>query len=422
VVSSLASARAEVAEQAIPNVQVSHDRFPDHAEPSVAVNPRNPRNLLGSAMLIRPHTLRVGTFVSFDTGRTWHDNGPLPMPVGMDYTGDTTSVFDSRGVGFVSAVIAKISDNGMHISQQTGVYVWRTDDSGRIFHGPVPVVLGQATDHPSLAVAPDTGTLYVAWRSKSPDGLAFSRSTDGGRQFSAPRLIFRSPEQLASVPIVAAGPGGAVSIACELDFGQPWNRVLVFRSTDGGRTFHRSTVGRASLTVTPSSHILIPSPVSIAIDPHDGSVYTTYSAYQPGNPRPGILVARSRDRGRTWTAPVLVPAGSGTRGVAPFQPRVAVDDQGGLAVSFSVLSHGQVDEFLTYSTSHGSHFPAPRRITTRSFNPSLGIREGGKTGAWWIGDYQGLAAGRGRIYPFWNDTRTGHLEIFTAVVPVSAVR
>jgi hypothetical protein len=52
----------------------------------------------------------------------------------------------------------------------------------------------------------------------------------------------------------------------------------------------------------------------------------------------------------------------------------------------------------------------------------LGIREGGKTGAWWIGDYQGLAAGRGRIYPFWNDTRTGHLEIFTAVVPVSAVR
>ena len=35
----------------------------------------------------------------------------------------------------------------------------------------------------------------------------------------------------------------------------------------------------------------------------------------------------------------------------------------------------------------------------------------------WIGDYQGLAAGAGMIYPFWNDTRTGHMEIFTAAVP-----
>ena len=37
----------------------------------------------------------------------------------------------------------------------------------------------------------------------------------------------------------------------------------------------------------------------------------------------------------------------------------------------------------------------------------------GKHGAWWIGDYQGLASTAGRIHAFWNDPRSGRLEIFT---------
>jgi hypothetical protein len=277
-------------------------------------------------------------------------------------------------------------------------------------------VRGQATDHPSLAVAPDSGDLYLAWRSKSPDGLAFSRSTDGGRHFTAPRLIFQSAEQLASVPIVAAGPEGAVSIADELEDGEPWARVQVFSSMDGGQTFHRSTVGKANLSLAPAPGILVPSPVCITIVPRDGSIYVAYSAYQPGNRRPGILVARSSDRGRTWSAPVTVARSRGAGRAAFFQPRVTVDDAGGADVSYLALLHGRVDVFLASSTSHGARFAAPRRVTSQPFDPMLGIREGGKTGEWWIGDYQGLAAGGGRIYPIWGDTRTGHLEIFTAAV------
>lgn len=38
-------------------------------------------------------------------------------------------------------------------------------------------------------------------------------------------------------------------------------------------------------------------------------------------------------------------------------------------------------------------------------------------GQQFIGDYQGLAADNYFAHPFWNDTRTGSQEIFTAAVP-----
>ena len=52
-------------------------------------------------------------------------------------------------------------------------------------------------------------------------------------------------------------------------------------------------------------------------------------------------------------------------------------------------------------------------MTDRPFDPTLG-GPGGKHGAWWIGDYQGLAATAARVHLLWNDTRTGALELFTA--------
>jgi hypothetical protein len=45
--------------------------------------------------------------------------------------------------------------------------------------------------------------------------------------------------------------------------------------------------------------------------------------------------------------------------------------------------------------------------------------DGGRTWsepAWWIGDYQGLAAGPKTFHPLWNDGRAGQLELFTTTV------
>ena len=83
-------------------------------------------------------------------------------------------------------------------------------------------------------------------------------------------------------------------------------------------------------------------------------------------------------------------------------------------VSYFKLVHGRVDVFLAKSTTYGASFQSIRQVNSASFDPALGDQHREKGG--WIGDYQGLAAGNEQVYPFWNDTRTGHMEIFTAPI------
>jgi hypothetical protein len=72
---------------------------------------------------------------------------------------------------------------------------------------------------------------------------------------------------------------------------------------------------------------------------------------------------------------------------------------------------------LSSSPGRQPRFGPPRTITSRPFDPMLG-GPGGTHGAWWVGDYQGLAASiSGTTHALWNDTRTGALELFTAAIP-----
>lgn len=49
------------------------------------------------------------------------------------------------------------------------------------------------------------------------------------------------------------------------------------------------------------------------------------------------------------------------------------------------------------------------------FDPTQGTSTNGGT-AYWLGNYQGLAATPRTIHPIWNDTRTGSTQIFTASI------
>jgi hypothetical protein len=55
-------------------------------------------------------------------------------------------------------------------------------------------------------------------------------------------------------------------------------------------------------------------------------------------------------------------------------------------------------------------------VTTAPFDPHSPTETGVKHGAWWIGDYQGIAAGAGTFQLVWNDSRTGTLELYAATV------
>ena len=83
-------------------VQATHDSYPDHAEPALAINPRNPHKLFGVALYFG-QSPRPGTFSSKDGGSSWHDGGPLPLPPGASGADNASAGYDAHGTAFVVA-------------------------------------------------------------------------------------------------------------------------------------------------------------------------------------------------------------------------------------------------------------------------------------------------------------------------------
>jgi len=100
-----------------------------------------------------------------------------------------------------------------------------------------------------------------------------------------------------------------------------------------------------------------------------------------------------------------------------FQPNLAADEQGRVAISAFALANGRIDEVLLVSTGGQLRFAPPLRVTKTPFDPlDPATASRGKYGIWWIGDWQGIASGTGAFHLTWNDTRTGRLDLFAATV------
>jgi hypothetical protein len=395
------------------NVRVSRDEFVAHAELCLAVNPRDPHNLLGACIA---HDTDGGThiaaYASFDAGASWRSLGGLKDSADGR---DPTVTFDATGSGYVCA-------------NTDDLHVWRTEDGGRSFAAPVLATRGRKLDHPWLAADPTPGPpstthLYGAWTGPDNTQLELGRSIDGGRSFQAPRAIdtVRGPtEANFASPMVAAGHGGTVHAVYGVwpplpktlprpEFPAP---IRVVSSTDRGQTWGQPVelgTGVMEVRVRPDTNGLgLPSVVA---HPHRPLAAAAFVVRQPGAPFADIAVCLSRDRGRTWTAPRMVPrSGDDT---TYLQPQLAIDEAGKVALSAFAYRRGLIDVVVLVAEPATARFGRPMRVASRPFDPAQGTLSG-KHGAWWIGDYQGLASAAGRIHPFWNDPRTGRLEIFTA--------
>jgi hypothetical protein len=271
------------------------------------------------------------------------------------------------------------------------------------------------------------GTVHVAWTANYGQGfgpgthLLFSRSVDGGRRFSAPRTLVTVAHGFPGIPVVAVGPTGMVYVAYAVGHHDPYTPPfsalprMLLSSSDGGRHFGPARPIGAEPAFLTLPGLRMANIQAVATDPRDGTLYATMAAVHPGTRRTDILVWRSRDGGQSWAAPVRVNDDALAGQADHFQPQIVVSARGTVYVSYFTLARGRVDLYLTWSTTHGARFGAGERITTVSFDPR---RSGQQREGPWIGDYQGLALSPRAIYPFWNDTRTGHMEIFAAVVGI----
>jgi len=439
---------------AIPNVRVSQDAFLAHSEPMLAQDPANPLHLVGGTKFFTDpahYRFKIGWYSSFDGGCTWTDGQILPGYDDLLLTSDISFAFGAQG-----EVYAAVLTYGE--KSESGVAVSASHDGGRTFETPVNVSFDPTgkvfSDKPWIAVdltnGPRRGALYVVWSydygGDCGDGntciqaLAFSRSTDRGMTFSAVQQVegnapfctnpvpkrptgsTRCDAVLGATPVVLPDETLMVSFAYEdlLTTGKIPTRLVSLTSRDGGETWDApvliATIADVAGRFPPEKYRNTTLP-AMACDPKTGQSYIAWSDKATGDP--DILLATSTDAGATWSAPRRVNDDPPKTGALQFQPAIAVAPNGVVSVSFfdtrADPAHIRIDVFLAQSVDHGASFRPNVRVTSVSWDPAVGapVDSGGSQ---FIGDYQGLAADNQYAHPFWNDTRDGAQQIYTAAV------
>lgn len=382
-------------------------------EPSVAINPRNPQQVVVA--------YQTGAHIAYsqNAGRSWtttSDSAPRNYAV----SGDVSVAYDNSGHAFLCYIaFDKLGTDEYwgHNATRNGVFIRRSPDGGKTWKENPVAIMKHSTkpgipfeDKPYIVTdnthGPYAGNLYAGWTefTLTQSVILFSRSTDDGATWSKPIRIStqaglpRDDNGAVEGFTGVVGPDGTLYVV--------WadgTHVVFTSSRDGGRTFAPS---REVIPIGPPYfHIADVDrtdgfPV-ISIDPRGGSgaglLYVAWSDYSNGDV--DAFCSTSADRGQAWTPAVRVNSDPIHNGADQFFQWLAVDPVTGAA---NLIFYDRRDDqenkkavvVLARSIDHGRTFQN-YNWTSKAFDPDNDF----------IGDYTGIAALGGRVYGVWTEER-----------------
>ena len=386
------------------------------AEVHVAVNPEKETNLLvgfQEGRFVDGGARGLGFSVSTDGGKKWR-TGLIPKLTtanGGTYRGasDPWVAFGPGNRAYYTSLLFN------SLNQNNALVVSTSTDGGQTWGDPVIAHQSnnefddkQAIVVDNRADSPYKGRLYLGWDSVTDTDqiLRVNYSADGGRTFTQPVELRTQGVNVGFIPLV--GPRGVVHAvwthADILGNGLVNWEIWTARSDDGGDTWSApSTVAQLLPTAVQDLRTsgILPS---AAIDPRNGALYVVWQEdrFTPGVAQ--VLFTRSTNGGGSWSAPRIIS--DGPRNAANFTPGVVVNPLGKVGVIYSSLRNDParrygVDTYLTFSLNGGRSFTKSTRLSAQTFDARFAaVTEGG----FFLGDYQGLAAGRTTFHPVWVAT------------------
>ena len=423
--------------------QVSDDprRLRAHAIPRVAVDPRNPDVVAVASG--EAYSSSCGVRVSTDGGLSWVDAATAQPP---GYPRCLRSNQGSvAGLGFGSDGTLFFAFAGLKPGEwQSRIFVARSTDLGASWQTTeLPGLEPDFAKHlsgshglPTLVVDPaNAERVFVGWQTnynlwltpaELPDeGDGFdgkvlvSSSTDGGKTFSAPVDLGADLDvSLVDVHLAMGDAGQLYAFFGDSGFAEgegdapPDGHLYAATSTDGGRSFTRSTIA-----TRPGANgmVWIGSAVP-AVDPRSGTVYVVFEDMGPNDP--AVVVSRSKDDGKTWSKPVAVSTAKPARkwDWPTMLPSLQVAPNGRVDVAWYGYSDDVKgvqpaseeptlqDVYYSFSTDGGSTWTKNLRVNDRVIDRTIGVASGNND----INGPVGLASRNDMALIAWDDSRNGN--------------
>ncbi len=431
-------------------------------ETTLAVNPRDPRNIVGGVIKIGgpgggPRTIVVEPRVSFDGGVSW-------ATYAVDFapgTVDPSVAFDAAGTVYLSGT----SDGDIVVSSSR--------DGGRSWSSPVIVAAGSLgdqggvfNDHPQLT-AWGNGHVLVTWirdlfgadsnlisapvydAASSDQGATWgpSRNISGSAPFCTGRTGGSACDQTFGNSVAFARGGAVVTFQQTYDeapdaeaalgrnrylsvvvnplTGAPVRGPFLIGQAYDGITEHDYPVGAGGVQTVHDSQFGLDGMGNVAADPtdHTGRHFAVVWTDDRNAPRPvdadpykattdaDIIVSETRNAGRSWSPPTAIHLPNDQ-----FMPWAAYDSQGRLRVGFFDRSYDPANHKYGYTlASEGApgslafsmaHISTALSDPTRDNTASRGtINPAFPNPAASIGDYTAIAVGPTFVAALWTDLR-----------------
>ena len=203
------------------------------------------------------------------------------------------------------------------------------------------------------------------------------------------------------------------------------NAIGFNKSLDGGATWEGATTCITGIKGIRGSgvpqNMRVNSFPTMAVDisdgPYSGFIYVSWTNIGVPGQNTGqdrdVYMIRSEDGGETWSAPIRVNQDPIGQGKAHYFGWPTVDPSNGMLAfvyySNQNTNNNQAEAWCAISGNAGASFET-FKVSDVAFTP---VPIPGLAGSY-FGDYLGITANDGWVYPCWTDNRSGHAMTYVS--------
>lgn len=389
-------------------------------EPSIGVNPTNPKNIAAGAILNR-------YYWSNDGGRSWQADKLVSKSSGV--FGDPVLLADWKGNFFYSHLSDPEGKGWASSKLLDRIVIQKSTDGGKTYDDGSWCGLRHPKDQdkPWLCADPRSGNIACTWTEfdkyasrdleKDHSRILFSRSVDEGKSWSEALAINQfegnclDDDNTTEGAVPAYGPNGEIYVAWGYN-----EKIWFDRSTDGGKTWLEKDILAAeqpggwdiSISGVGRSNVMPVLVCDLSVSPQRGTLYLCWGDQRNGENDTDIFIAKSLDGGFTWSKSIRV--NDDKKGHQQFFPWLAIDQvTGHLYTIFYDRRHfadDRTEVYVAVSRDGGNSFKN-LKVSAQPFTPVTGV---------FFGDYNHISAHDGVVRPIWTRLDNEGLSVWTAIM------